>query len=309
MLVQVVVPHRVALDEGVGRRLVALILQFQHLVEQRGDHLMEFAIVDADGTGRPVESDQPVLHEVVELHELHHLVSIFALRLCFVEHAQNAGAVDGAQLRVRVVAALVQAVGEEHRDQVGLHLLDQVVVLEQRGVDRAAVLRPVDPEIVSDLVPHGLVGTPAHRVVGAEGRRDDRLPGGADVSVDRLAQHDAAAQQDRAAVAAGDVGLVRLDARRVDAARLAKIRNDVVEPDRDVGPHGLVRRIGKRVLHPLQTAQRLAQRIGLGVTHAQQAEAEGRLGAEQLVIVGLVGADLRVEFLKRLVTHVASPNS
>ena len=111
-----------------------------------------------------------------------------------LEHAQDKPeAVDGEQLLGRVVAAFVQAVGDEHRDEVGLHLLDQIVILLQRGVERAAVLRPVDPEVMSDLVPHGLVGTPAHRVVGAERRRDDSLPGRTKVVVDRLAQHDVAA--------------------------------------------------------------------------------------------------------------------
>jgi hypothetical protein len=107
--------------------------------------------------------------------------------------------------------------------------------------------------------------------------------------------HDIGAQQDRAAVALGDRRFVGQDRGGVAAARLAEIGDHVVDADRDVLADPLAALVRQGILDRLQPLHPPPQRIGLHAPVAKDAQGIESARAEQLVVIGLVCADLRVQ--------------
>lgn len=71
----------------------------------------------------------------------------------------------------------------------------------------------------------------------------------------------------------------------------------------------LVRLVGQRVFDVLQALDAFAQGRGRPVVAEEDAHREEGLGPEQLVVVGLVGADLRVQAAEAAGIQAASPDS
>src|SRR5438128_10770017 len=77
--VQIVFPNSVLIDETIGRRFVAVVLDFQNFLEQLADDCMIFVVVNLENA--VLESEQAVLQKEIPLHQLHRVVGLIAPRL------------------------------------------------------------------------------------------------------------------------------------------------------------------------------------------------------------------------------------
>ena len=209
-----------------------------------------------------LKSQQAILEKEIPLHQLHRVVGLIAARLVVLQHAQNPAGINAAQLRVRVVTLLVQALRPRTAKPDRLSSLparprhpakpdrDRGRLWFDRHRDSGrpharACDRNYRPE-VSSLAP-------APRRPPPRACRDVR-------SKIFWFAHDVRAQKNCAAVATRQVSLVRQNRRRVPAAGLAKISDHVINADRNVFANFLVTVVRQRVFERLQAFHRLPQR-------------------------------------------------
>ena len=101
-----IVPVVPALDERCYRVVVARVLQVQHLAKQFAHDVVVTLVVDGQQRRVAARFDEPVLHEKVELHQLHVLVRLFGPRSHNLQRTPDAVGIMRAQTRFIVVADL-----------------------------------------------------------------------------------------------------------------------------------------------------------------------------------------------------------
>ncbi len=256
---------------------------------------MVAVVIDGQQCRIAARLDEAVLHEVVELHQLHVLVRLFGPRPDDLQRAADAVGIVGAQALFVVVADLEQGRCGVQRHQVRFHFLDEIRVLGERLAQAAAVGGHAHAEVVADLVPERAVEAAVDRQVIAKRRRHDRVEALLAVLENRRVRQDVVANQHDAAVLAGVIRIVRQDRRGVGAACLTEIGDDVVDADGNVRAHPLLVLVGQGVLDRLQFGHRGGKRPALRLVACQQAGAVERLDTEQGIVVGLVASELQVQ--------------